>query len=820
MNHAEFEPMDPRLEQAMTEIRNDDVDPAVVKAAADRVWARLAAAQKGEHIRGCADFQALIPEYRAGRLPEARATLLKDHLHECVDCRRVYEGRVLAMPAPAAQARRSAPVFRWAAAAAVVLGVGGVGWFAYEQYGGGTGRAIVQAVNGQLYQVSADGNLRPILAGQELPDGIEIRTAKDSDAMVQLRDGSVVELRERSGLSTSATASDLTVRLSRGSIIVQAAKRRKGHLYVATTDCRVAVTGTVFSVVSGVKGSRVSVVEGEVHVAQDNLDHVLKPGDQVVTSPSMETRSVGEDVSWSRNRDKMMQQLAKLQSRIQQIHLPEVRYSSNLLDRLPANTVVYGSIPNLGQYLTETQGVFDQTMAQSPELREWWTEKGAGIEQVVEKVRMASEYLGNEVVLVGVTSETGRTIGPVFLAETKKDGFPEFLKSQLPEAVVETRPGMVVFGPRAGGVQAVAASLDSPNPGFKGTELHGRVSEVYRGGAGMLLAADFTRMKDDPGERHGVRYFLGEQKEVRSQMEMRATLAFQGERTGIVGWLANPAPMGSLDYITPDATFVAAFVVKDPKAILEQVLPVGERMLGPGRAPENAAALKQDLIGSLGGEFSVSFDGPLFPPSWKLVTEVYDPARAQAALQKVVEAYNREAAKAGGPPLRTGQETVEGRTYYMIAGPAPNPLTEAHYTFADGYMLAGPTRALLSKALHTKTTGTSIAKSAKFQAMEPRDHYANYSVLVYENFGTTLAPLAGLLGSFVPAEARRRGQDPVAMLGDMKPMLIAAYAERDQITVAAGGDMLAKGITGLLSGNLLGMVGGPMNMAPQLRRAR
>src|SRR5689334_7318643 len=102
MTPTEFEPIDPRLEQAVPEMRSDEPEAAVVEAAAARVWERLAAAQKGEHIRGCADFQALIPEYRAGRLPEARATLLKDHLRECVNCRRVYEGRVLTMPEPRA----------------------------------------------------------------------------------------------------------------------------------------------------------------------------------------------------------------------------------------------------------------------------------------------------------------------------------------------------------------------------------------------------------------------------------------------------------------------------------------------------------------------------------------------------------------------------------------------------------------------------------------------------------------------------------------------------------------------------------------------
>ena len=81
-----------------------------------------------------------------------------------------------------------------------------------------------------------------------------------------------------------------------------------------------------------------------------------------------------------------------------------------------------------------------------------------------------------------------------------------------------------------------------------------------------------------------------------------------------------------------------------------------------------------------------------------------------------------------------------------------------------------------SKALQTKMAATSITHSAKFLEMEPRDHYASYSALIYENLGTTLAPLAGLLGSFVPQQAHNNmhGQDPLAALSNMKPVLIAA----------------------------------------------
>src|SRR5262249_43188154 len=213
MNLAEFDPMDsrpmdPQLEQAVNEISSETVDDAVVAAAAARVWARIEAAQRPEHLRSCADFQALIPDYRAGRLAEARATLLKDHLHECVACRKVYEGRVVSMPAPAKARAASAYPVRWAAAAVVVLAVGAATWSLLERSSVNGGGAMVQSVTGTLYELRADGMLHPLQAGQALPEGVEVRTAADSDAMLQLRDGSLVELRERSGMAASSDASD------------------------------------------------------------------------------------------------------------------------------------------------------------------------------------------------------------------------------------------------------------------------------------------------------------------------------------------------------------------------------------------------------------------------------------------------------------------------------------------------------------------------------------------------------------------------------------------------------------------------------------
>ncbi|MBX5497151.1 MAG: zf-HC2 domain-containing protein, partial [Bryobacteraceae bacterium] len=184
----EHESFDPALERAIQEIHDEPVDRAVIEAAAGRVWSRISAELKpsGGVIRGCAGFQALIPDYVSGRLPEASALLLKDHTHECVSCRKRLDaasGRVVEMKAaPAQNAKRPAArrLMRWAVAAAFTLGVGFTAWNVVNTLPApGRAQATVEWVNGGVYQVSNDRSV-PLQPGEILPAGAEIRTGKDS----------------------------------------------------------------------------------------------------------------------------------------------------------------------------------------------------------------------------------------------------------------------------------------------------------------------------------------------------------------------------------------------------------------------------------------------------------------------------------------------------------------------------------------------------------------------------------------------------------------------------------------------------------------
>ena len=829
--------MDPALERAVAEICDEAVDDAVVEAAAARVWARIAEAadvgrpprsaagpltglrpeadegvgrgtgvppHSNAHIRSCADFQALIPDYRAGRLPEARALLLKDHLHQCVACRRVYEGKVTSIQArPAAPARRSYAV-RWAAAAVVVAAAGVSIWIAVDQFGARSGRAYVQTVNGALFEISGAG-IRPLAAGQDLPGGVEVRTAKDSGATLELWDGSTVEVRERSALSSSQSGKDITIHVDRGSILVQAAKRRSGHLYVATADCRVAVTGTVFSVNAGVKGSRVSVIQGVVRVAQDNQEKVLNPGDQSVSGSSLEPAPILYDISWSRNG-------ARLGSNTVSSTAGRV---SQLLDRAPASTVVFAILPNAADAMKGAQESLRQAAEENPQLRAWLGSRTTGADPLVARLQAAGDYLG-EVALV-VFEGADKQPQPVFLASAKRAGLGDFLKKEgLPVDNLEERPGLAIFGPVRGAVEAFARTLDQPPGAFRSSPCYARLGEAQSEGASAALCADLERLSQPVQGMQGARYFLGEDSQVNGQEATRATIGFEGPRTGIAAWLAAPAPMGSLDYVTSEATLLLAFVVQDPNAIVDQTLALEQRsQAGADKTLAEADQrtgidIRKNLAASLGGEFALALDGPVLPtPSWKLIAEVYDPAGLQTTLRKVVESYNQAAVKSGGKAWRSLTDTVDGRTFYTVGTSDENPLTQVSYTFDDGYLIAGPSRAILNQALQAKVARTSIARSTKFVSMMPRDSYANFSGVVYQNLGTTLAPIVGLLGAFAPPSSGGSGGrgNSFVNLASPKPAFIAAYAEPDRVTIAGSGNTLGAGMAQLMGGSLLGIAG-------------
>lgn len=854
-----FNKNDELLDRAVAEVTGEPIDPAAVEAAAARVWERLsqgapvhrmetatAVSQRMEtnpvnteanneihSLRGCDDFQSLIPAYLRGELSPARALLFEDHTRSCVPCRRALrearEGHKTEVRPAAVDRSRQVRLMWQSLAAALVIGLGvGIFLLMGEWMAGGSKMARVESVDGFLFQVDG-ASIRPVGAGDSLDEDQEIRTAKGSTAVVRMTDGSRIEMSERANLSLEASRKGNTIHLDGGRVIVEAAKQKnRRHLFVETNDALVSVVGTIFSVNDGIKGTRVSVVEGEVRVKQARRDDILHPGDQVATHASVAAVPIAKEVAWSRNAAKYDQLLAELTALGKdidaQVERPGLRYSTKLLDLAPEGTRAWIALPNLSQSLNETQRILDQRVDTNPTVRQWWSEtlgtaeKQGKFREMIEEIGDLGKYLGEEVAFA-VAADEGDNL--VILAEvTNEAGFRAVLEQETEKhggkdkIVIVTDPssipaghsdslyawignGLFVASPSGASLaRTVALSNGGSNP-FTASTFHARVAQEYQDGAGWLFAADLTAlMKEDAADVeaeelgiHDMQHFIVNRQEVDGRADTRAALTFNQQRRGMASWLAAPASMGALSFISPDANLAAAFIVKQPVNLLDDLIKVNPEMAADLEKirREQGFDVREDLAAPLGGEIALAVDGPLLPtPSWKLVAEVYDPARLQQTFERAVQRLNAELKKNGEGSLTLTRTESGGRTFYAISGQRPNVNLSVHYVFEDGYLVATASQALLERSLQQHDSGVSLASHPKFRDLLGQDGQVNVSAFFYQNLGPVLDSASELLSKGPGgANGRHDGTALKNMILGEGPTLVYAYAEEDRILFAS-----------------------------------
>jgi FecR protein/Putative zinc-finger len=790
--------------------------------------------QETGDIDGCADVQRLLSPYQAGTLAGPQSLLIRAHLRDCVACRgrllRGESGRgVLDWTAPSAADRvvwrpRS---FGWALAACLALfGCSLFVYKAYWQVPPGV-RAEVRSIDGPVYLLSNRGD-RPISAGDDLTEGEHLRTTGGAHAVLRLADGSTVEVNERSVLAVGARGRNMTVSLESGRVIVQAAKRTAGHLYVQTPDCRVAVTGTVFSVNSGIKGSRVAVLQGAVHVEHAGTDALLQAGEQVATNDAISPVPIDQQIAWSQDREKylvLLAQFATLQHHLEQIPTPPLRYTSDLLDRVPANTLLYISIPNLGDFLNQANGIFNDQLKESPALQQWWSARHgntADLDALVAKLHQMSGYLGDEIVIAGAEQANGRA-GFAVIADVQKSGLADFLTNQFAQS--DSTPGITVFDERLlaaapapttgqageyavvrerevvfsndlGTLKQINAQLDAGASGFATGVFGQQIQAAYARGAGVILAADVHQMLiDRPASTHdagslensgmdNVQYLIAEHREANGLPENHLNLQFSGTRQRVASWLAAPGPIGSLDFVTPNASFAVAALSKDPKEIADDIMAMtapeqGTRNSGWTETEEKPQInVREDLAANLGGEVLISLDGPVLPtPSWKAVIEVRDAEKLESALERLTEAVNQQAQSKNAHHITIESSQIGEQKFYAVRDLTTGSMV-ASYTFADGYMVMAPDRAVVVEALRAHANGNTLARASAFKALLPSDQNDNYSAIAYQNLSPVLTPLLSQV-SGESANALRE------MAEDARPTAILAWGKDTRIEAAS-----------------------------------
>jgi len=769
-----------RFDEILKEMREESAAPEQIAAARDRVWQQIT----GSTSLACAEFRPEFAQYLAGGLTDSRRLLVDDHLGRCAECRRTLteakgEGQVVSI----AKGRRllSYGWTRWAVAAGVIL----VGLYATRgkidsALAPSGPRATVVSVSGALYKLP-QSILQPgaILSEQDV-----VRTTAGSRAVLQLVDGSRVELNQRTELTVQAAWSGQTIRLDRGDIIVQAAKQRRGYLRVVARDAVASVKGTVFAVSSGSAGSLVSVVEGSVLVAQPGVERILTAGKQAATNRSLEKVEVRQAIAWSTDVEKyygLLAELAGIEKQLFEPTSPRLRTRSDLLKYLPSNTVVYFAIPNLDGGIRQALRLVEQRTRDNATLNEWWTsEHGEELRRTLDRIQAVTPFLGEEVVFVLTEDPANTRRQNAILLSHIQSGRQDALRQALDrlsdghERKIPYRISEDLLLILDSASTSVQLGTGSSSP------FAAEINRRYQNGVGWLVGVDFasfTELGKQPEARLlgllNMRYLFFEQRSGGGRDENEATLAFEGARTGIASWLATPGSAGSAEYVSSEAVAAFSASTRDPRQALDELLFSATQFASEIRKfeLETGVNLSADVAASLGTDFTFAVERPTLPiPGWLAALEVVRPAAFDDAVRRLVDAYNRHLKPEQAEHKATlAQETVNGRSWISLTT-GVSPIT-LHWTYDRGYLIASSDRAVATRAITIRQSGSSLVRSANFQQRFPSTGGMHHSGFFWLNTNGILAELSGLVES----------PTLKSLMGSRDPMLIVLDGETERI---------------------------------------
>lgn len=501
--------------------------------------------------------------------------------------------------------------------------------------------------------------------------------------------------------------------------------------------------------------------------------------------------------------------LAKLQTNVQ---APPLRSESKLLPSLPGSTLYFAALPNYGPAVRQSLDVFHHELQQSAILRDWWqhgelAKNGPLMEQAIDKFSQLSEYLGDEIVVSGDAENSGSLL---ILAQIQKPGLKEFLQQMFkemgsksnthfrvlspedlasiddhaagPEFVVLVRRDLVLAAPDIKALRSFNTLLDSNTRQFAATPFGQRLTQCYRGGASVLVAADLhdllqkvpagAAQQQQMLERTGfgdMKYLVWERKTVTGQTSSQTELSFMAPRHGVASWLASPEPMNSLTFVSPEAIISTTLVLKNFAQIFDDI-----KELSSYSNPNASASvdqmqqamnlnLKQDLLDHFNGEITFALESFVPPdPVWKAILRVNDPVGLQRTLNKLLPMAQ----------VMPQQSQEDGITYYTLHIPSPKKTIEIVYSFVDQYLIMASSHDAALSAVQAHKTGKSLAKSPKLLAAQPS------SALFYED------PIA--ISAITLRQASPQMAEVISRASSNKTsVVISAYGEEKAIRVAS-----------------------------------
>jgi hypothetical protein len=506
-----------------------------------------------------------------------------------------------------------------------------------------------------------------------------------------------------------------------------------------------------------------------------------------------------EAVAWSADAQKyftLLAELAALEVKVAALPSPALRTDPQLLQYLPANTIIYGAIPNLGGTVQQTMQLIDARAAESPVLKEWWTSPSmTEMKEHLVQLQAVSPLIGEEMV-VAMAGAPPFNHSPLLVMGVKA-GQRAALTAKLDQifAGIGEKPAYVLndqYLMMAGKANQLAEA-QSAAAKLAGTSFGAEIKARYGKGAGWLLGVNIEQVvllnaTNAPSQAallatgaNRMKHLFLEQKSAGSASENSALLTFNGQREGLASWLASPAATSAGEYISSEALVASAFTTRNPRQLFDSLMDTLSKL-----APEGINHLREfeqktgvnfanDIVSALGTDYAYAVETPTLPiPGWIAAAEVYRPASLDEALRRFVEAFNREE---NTQKLVLGTETASGRTWTTLSGTGVSSAVTLQMTYDRGYLLLGTDRATLVRAIATRNGGYPLVRSAKFRNQLPNGFGVHQSAFFWVNTSDSVRQMASVLG----ANSGQIG----ALLQSREPLLILVNGETERIGAAS-----------------------------------
>jgi len=507
---------------------------------------------------------------------------------------------------------------------------------------------------------------------------------------------------------------------------------------------------------------------------------------------------------------------------------PPARSESRLLPLLPEATMFYMASSNYGDALHQVVTTFRRELEENAELRDWWQHgapatAGPKVVDALEKVYQLSQYLGEELVVSGTME--GKDFRMLLVAEVRKPGLKPFLQQMVNEFTGKSKPSIRILDPQELAAQeekkpgeelvvlvrpdfvaaaldvatlrSFGAKLDRSSREFASEEFGQRIVQAYQGGATIVGAVDVRRIlsllpaSTDQNlktfQRSGfadMKYMVWQHMMVAGKEVSQSELSFTGPRHGAAAWLAKPAPMGSLDFVSPRAILAGSVLLISPAQIFDDVRELasaGNPNAFAGLAQSEQAlklSLREDLLQPLGGEVTFEVDRITSPvPVMRAILRVNDEAHLQQTLNTLLTAS----------PFPVAQFDEGGITYRTIQIPSEKTSYDIAYAIADGYLIIASSKETAMEAVRLHRSGESLGKSSSFLAASPPGHPAGASAMLYQD---PVAMTALKLGKLAP----ELGQHLPQSGGTVQPTVFCAYGEETAIRGASTNALMDTGV--------------------------